>query len=84
VRALKAFLERKKNTGRPTKFKADNFLKLYHMIVVGKAPLQYKFAFALWAREMECPNFLFCRHIHPISIPLNWYGAISSTISLRK
>ncbi|VVS93802.1 IS630 family transposase [Desulfoluna spongiiphila] len=44
-------LKTKKITGRPTKFKAEDLCKLYHMIV-DKDPLQYKFVFALWTREM--------------------------------
>ena len=46
-----AALKTGKITGRPSKLSGPEMQKLYRMIV-DKDPLQYKFAFALWTREM--------------------------------
>lgn len=44
-------LKTKKITGRPSTLSGKDLKKLYHMIA-DKDPLQYKFAFALWTREI--------------------------------
>ena len=44
-------LKTKKISGRPTKLQGKELEKLYRMIA-DKDPLQYKFSFALWTRDM--------------------------------
>ena len=44
-------LKTKKISGRPSKLQGKDLQKLYRMIV-DKDPLQYKFSFALWTRDM--------------------------------